>query len=41
MKAVKNNITNIFAALIKTAPKLDKNTRCIGIFGEPDYPEEK
>jgi len=31
---------NVFTFLIETAPKLDSETRCLGPFGEPDYPEE-
>jgi len=40
MEAIKNGITNVFTALVETAPKLEGNTRCFGFFGEPDYPEE-
>ena len=40
MEIAKNGITNVFATLVAAAPKLDGNTRCVGFWGEPNYPEE-
>jgi len=38
---VKNGIANVFAALIKAAPKLDTTTRSVPMWGEVDYPEDE
>ena len=42
MKAKLHNIAmSFFAALIVAAPLLDATTRCVGAWGEPDFPDEK
>jgi len=42
MKAKLHNIAmSLFATLITVAPLLDATTRCIGPWGEAEYPNEK
>ena len=41
MEIVKNSITNVFATLIESAPKLDTTTRSWPLWGEVDYPEDE